>query len=352
MSSKWLGVDHESYWGPPITEALFDLVQSAKANCFREHTQIQLWLTNEDYFAHGKYQDALKNTLMAWTKARNIHVILAPMGYFTWGDRNEKASIIVNENGLGDLYIDALVDMVRKLSPSAIHILNEAPAVGYTQFSGVYTPAQWFSLYRDFVVKAVNRLVAVKPDILCHVGSAPYYEPLLLLDNPIPRNNIVYVIHTYYFDYYSNGAVNADSGSWSPRYYNGDLIQAKLDLEADLLSVVSRFKAANLPLVIEEAGAKSTLPNYLVFMYDLYDICRRHTLGIIHHSFTTDPPIPFGLFNQQYQLNDMGNLWFAESSKEPSTPTPPTVSNILLPLAVLTGAIIIGLVLKRKGEKK
>jgi hypothetical protein len=308
--ARLMGVDH--FWWGEINTALVDLVKNSGGNAWREHMIITEWEDNPSWWKDPSvtFRSRMRE-LMQWTSARGIKVIIATIGWDSWGgNQQQQADTIMNESGMADQWIAAWGEIIADLKPYAIDVMNEPMWVYGTTYEATTTQEQFFEVYRSFVTKAIRAWRTIKPDLVCVVHSCPFWDLKPIAANPIPEPNIVYPIH-YYYAY--DGTLGPTPIASAFAYWDGRLAEAKILLEEYMLNDAGLKAAqdAGLQVLMEEVGTCLAAPNAFVFMQDMYDLCKAHNIGVTHHTLNPYPKCAAGLLNEDWlTLNDLGEIWY------------------------------------------
>ena len=314
--TKLMGVDH--FWWGEINAGHFDLLKNCGANAWREHIWYSSWRDDTPYWKDPSltFRIQMRN-FVRWANERGIKFIIDTAGYDgtppSW--RQFKADVIMNKDGMGDQWINGFGEIVRELQPYAIDVMNEPMWVYGTTYEATMTQEEFFEAYRQFCIKAIRAWRQIKPDLVCIVGGCPFWDLKPLAANPIPEPNLIYAVHYYYaFD----GVTQPPEYSKAGRaYWEGRFDEAKALLESFLLydEGIKACEDAGLQLLMEETGTfsgRGVVPydSNFVFMQDMYDICKAHNIGVLHHSLNPFPRASTGLLNEDWTtLNDLGKLW-------------------------------------------
>ena len=312
---KLMGVDH--FWWGEINTVHFDLLENCGANAWREHIWYSSWRDDTPYWKDPSltFRIQMRN-FVRWANERGIKFIIDTAGYDgtppSW--RQFKADVIMNKDGMGDQWINGFGEIVRELQPYAIDVMNEPMWVYGTTYEATMTQEEFFEAYRQFCIKAIRAWRQIKPDLVCIVGGCPFWDLKPLAANPIPEPNLIYAVHYYYaFD----GALWEYPSESSVAYWEGRFDEAKTLLESLLLydEGIKACEDAGLQVLMEETGTYSgrgVVPydSNFVFMQDMYDFCKAHNIGVLHHSLNPFPKASTGLLNEDWTtLNDLGKLW-------------------------------------------
>lgn len=303
-NDKLMGVDFLAWFDVPLTP-LTDIVKNAGGNAWRQN-MISDCYTDQYWFSTMKN---LKNDL----DQRGIKLIIATMGVDSWlFDFNwqEQADIIVNVNGSGDKWINDWGNIIKALNPYAIDVMNEPMGIEGTTYAPTMTQQQFFDVYRQFVIRAIEAWRQIKPDLVCIVANCPFYKPWEETGfdvNPINESNIIYSYH-YYYSYDGNYPP-----SYLPEqidYWEGRLSEGKKLLGERIDSDTLPMRNKGFTVLVEETGSNVANPNALVFMQDWFDLCKERNLGVIQHALAPYPREIAGMLNEDWTtLNALGKVW-------------------------------------------
>lgn len=358
--ARLMGVDYPEWIN--FDEAQADMLKNNNANAIRWPIYSNNWIN--DIPAWTEPDNPLMNfqakhkRIAEWLKPRGIRLIIGAVG-FEWnppeGWTQMKADVIMNADGKGDKWIADYGDMIAKLQPYGINVMNEPYLVRGTSYEATVTQEQFFEAYRQFVTRAVNTWRTIKPDLVAVVSGCPFYDMKPIATNPIPLSSIVYGFHRHYY----HDSVFTDGEPSDVAYWNAttveELEKAKLILYNELLNPevwgpgLQTILDAGLQLCFIEIGAGNQANNAEVWMQDIYDFCKARGIGVLHHTFRPYPRYPTGILQEgsleqpsgiwwkPVTLNSMGELW----SRNMPTPTP-----LITQIATLaTGLILTGIAL-------
>lgn len=345
---RLMGVDFYRFipnippWGecPLLYYNLMDLLKQHNANAIRIHA-------SKEPILFGLPEYGLPTeTIQSWCKTaitqgeqKGIKVILSghPSNNEDWAN---KASIILNENGLGDEWISEWTEIIKILQPQGIEIMNEPPDAG---LSG--NPNLTFVAYRQFCIEAINAYRAVKPNLIIFVDGCPFWNPGMWASDPLPFSNVYYTFHLHYGVL---GLQEAPTGleDWWNAYLTGDLAQAKIFLEDYLLNGqgMKALLDKGLPIQFIESGTSLEQPNWDAWLRDMYVITAKYNAGFQQFSLGANPPDINGILEADWEtLNPMGLIW-AENMPKPSL-----FGWILVPIII--GGIFVGYLLSKKKNR-
>ena len=324
---RLMGVDCPEWIN--FDEAQADILKNNNANAIRWHIYANWWTQNIPAWTDPdnpemKFQ-AKHERIAEWLRQRGIKFIIGATG-FQWdppeGWVQMKADVIMNADGKGDKWIADYGDVIVKLQPYGINVMNEPAWVIGTSYEGTVTQDQFFEAYRQFVIRAMNAWRLIKPDLVGVVSGCPFWDLKPLAANPIPLPNIVYGYHRHYC---YEGVLPTE---WEPpvadvAYWNGQFAEGKILLYDELLNECG-FQVvldAGLDLCIIEIGAGKQANNSEVWMQDVYDFCKARNIGVLQHQFRPYPRYsagilqegsleqPNGIWWKPVTLNSMGELW-------------------------------------------
>jgi len=323
-----MGVDGPEWIN--FDEAQADILKNNNANAIRLGIYSNNWINNIPAWTDPENPlmnfQAKHKRIAEWLQQRGVRLIVCADG-FEWnppeGWVQMKADVIMNTDGKGDKWIADYGDVIVKLQPYGIHVMNEPEGVAGTTYEGTITQEQFFEAYRQFVIRAINTWRAIKPDLVAVVSGCPFYDLHPIAANPIPLPNIVYGFHRHYAH---------EDAPWYPQpsddaYWNAttpaELQTAKALLYDELLNERG-FQAclnAGLELCMIEVGAGNQANNAEVWMQDVYDFCKARNIGVLQHQFRPYPIYysgilqegtleqPSGIWWKPVTLNSMGQLW-------------------------------------------
>jgi hypothetical protein len=244
------------------------------------------------------------------------------------------ASYKPSNQGWGDFWINAWKTFIQTLQPWGINILDEV-FVNNNQ-----TDTQYLAAWSAFAVRMIDALRTIKPDLVCLVHGMPYQDNTGIANTPIPRSNLIYLLHSYYL---SDGATAASWEPFAQSYYNGNLALAKTQMTDWLVNsgttsfgngAFAMFKAKGLPVLIEELGTfGQDVHNNFQFIRDSYSIAHDYGVGISQFClapFGTDPTknvAEWGLLLDDgtwSNLNSSGQLW-SQMIQQYATTLPTTI---------------------------
>jgi hypothetical protein len=316
-----------------MTLQLVTLAKNSGTNTVRHQMSYKDWTNDIIGWINGEKYQAKNLQIRQWFRDNSITYWLdcmstqssPPEGY-----GNMQARVIFNTNGAGDAWISNWSQIIRALQPDIVGILNEPGLIsGASEYPGV-TQAQYYTAYRQFVIRAINAYKAIKPDLIITACSLPFYDFTAVATSPIPGVDF-YEFHDYYsFD--NSYPPSYEQGQRD--YWNGNLALAKTEQYNRWLYSDIHLQAmfnAGLPVIISEAGTNNLNPNYLVFMQDFYDFAKTYNLGILQHEFRAWDPIlgyyeagilnsdePGNKYASWSTLNDLGRLWANNMPKQAS----------------------------------
>jgi hypothetical protein len=315
-SPEWINFDEEQA----------DILKNNNANAIRLHIYSNYWINDIPAWTEPdnplmKFQ-AKHGRIAEWLRQRGIRLIISGDG-FEWnppeGWVQMKADVIMNADGKGDRWIADYGDVIAKLQPYGIGVMNEPEAVDGTTYAGTMTQEQFFEAYRQFVIRAVNAWRAIKPDLVAVVSGCPFWDLKSLAANPIPLPNVIYGYHQHY----CIDNTSPESYSGGVEYWNGQLAEGKAILYDYLLNTIG-FQAclnAGMELCMIEVGAGNEANNAEVWIQDIYDFCKARNIGVLQHQFRPYPrefggllqegtlEQPSGIWWKPVTLNSMGELW-------------------------------------------
>jgi hypothetical protein len=254
---------------------------------------------------------------------RNLKLIICAGGNARWGVTDDQTvEIVLNKNGAGDAWINGWAQFIQELQPYAIDIINEPASIESSQYSAEMTPMEWFAAYEAFAARCIDAWRAIKPDLVIHIENSPFWTNMeRIIGSPIQRDDVVYALHVYY------GLWNPVVQTWRPQFEKdywgvGNLANAKANLESYLLNErgVQGLLDKGLKVVMEETGVPVDAPNGALFMQDMYDICKKYDIGVLHHALDAAPRESSGLLNSDWlTLNSIGQVWYSNMSGNPAT---------------------------------
>ena len=289
----------------PLT--YYDLVGKMRGfggNCIKIYSRAAMWLTP------GLAHDALSQ---ARQRAKEVGITFAMTGH---GDRIypatekdgyiNKAAVILNENGLGDQWINDYVTVIRELQPDALEIMNEPPDATLGNH-----PALTFAAYRTFITRAIEAYRAAKPDLTLCIDGCPFWTQFDFAKNPLPYQNLLYCFHLHYMGTAPLSTSDPVS-QWFNNYWNGNLATAKVNLEAFMNTYegLSALKTAGLSILFTESGTWMTMPHWDAWLQDMFDLAKKYNSGFLEHSFGANPPDIDSILNADWAtLNNVGLIW-------------------------------------------
>jgi hypothetical protein len=308
-----------------FTPELAALIKSSGGQVLRYQMYSNWWVNNiQSWMYPGTYYRAKMMQIRQLFSDYGIKFWLDAVGYYpnpSEGWENMHARAIFNTNGAGDTWIATWSQIISALQPEIVGIMNEPGRISdASEYPGV-TQAQYYTAYRQFVIRAINAYKAIKPDLIIAACSLPFYDFTAVVANPIPGVDF-YEFHDYY----------ALDNKYPPAYelgqrayWDGNLAQAKtLQYERWLYSDVhlQAMFNAGLPVVMSESGANNLNPNYLIFMQDWYDFAKTYNVGILQCQFRAWDPLkgyyesgiletdnPGSAKDTWTRLNALGQLW-------------------------------------------
>jgi hypothetical protein len=319
---EWINFDEEQA----------DLLKNSGANTIRWPIYADEWAANEPAWTEPDnplmvFQTRLKQ-IAEMLKQRGIRLIISGYGYYDrpLGWAQLKADVIMNADGKGDKWIADYGDVIAKLQPYGINVMNEPEAVDETTYAGTMTKEQFFEAYRQFVIRAVTAWRTIKPDLVAIVSGCPFWDLKPIAANPIPLLNVVYGFHYHYCHDDTLSNEPADIAYWDATDAQ-TLAQAKAILYDQWLNPqtwgpgLQNMLDAGLELCFIEVGAGNQANNAEVWMQDVYDFCKARNIGVLQHQFRPYPRYPAGILQEgsleqpsgiwwkPVTLNSMGELW-------------------------------------------
>jgi hypothetical protein len=312
---EWINFDEEQA----------DLLKNAGANAIRFFFWSNEWIADPPAWTEPDNPEmhfqAKHIRIAVWLKQRGINLIIGAIGFEEGtppeGWSQMKADVIMNADGKGDQWIAGFGDIIAKLQPYGINVMNEPQEVTGTTYAGSMTQAQFFEAYRQFVTKAVNAWRTIKPNLVAVVSGCPFWDLKPLAAKPIPLPNVVYGFH---YHYCHEGVLS--SGYNEPAdiaYWNAttpeQLETAKAILYDQWLNPLTwgpglqNVIDAGLDLCFIEVGAGNQANNAEVWMQDVYDFCKARNIGVLQHQFRPYPRYPSGLL-QEGTLEQPGGIWW------------------------------------------
>ncbi|MFB3888912.1 MAG: hypothetical protein ACE14S_05425 [Candidatus Bathyarchaeia archaeon] len=312
-TSKLMGVSHY-LWGE-VNASHFDLLSNCRSNVWREAFWFDSWNESTPYWRDPTITFRSKMLQMReWSHERGIKFFISPDTINYEDEDNSaqaKGDVIMNTSGKGDLWISCYGQVIRELQPDIIDVMNEPPHVSFTSYADTVTQEQFFQNYLNFVNKAVAAWTAIKPDIIFDVMGCPFWDLNPMMVKPINSSNVIYSLHYYYC--LENIAPSSYDTAANRAYWAGtNLTQAKLLLENYLLNGAGIKSVLDKGYRVDmtEAGSCPEARNSFVFMQDMYDLCKKHGVGVLHFSLNPYPTASTGILNADWNtLNAMGQLW-------------------------------------------
>jgi len=324
MLERLMGVDyHRTYphiepWdqSPLIYHNIIQKLKNWNANAIRIHFGAR------QYLEGGLYRDAIKT---AQAQARSLGVKLIISGHsdqlnYWVDDWAHKASVILNEGGLGDQWINDYVQVIQDLQPDGIEIMNEPPDA---ELSG--NPNLTFEAWRNFCIRAATAYRNVKPDLLLFIDGCPFWDLNAWATAPLPFSNVYYAFHEHYGagGYEPSPPPDWDNFAWWNAYWTGDLAQAKILLEDRFLRGGLRaLSDKGMRVQFTESGTSMEQPNWDAWLRDMYAIAAKYNANFLQHSMGGNPPDLSGILNDDWTtLNAMGLIWAENMLQAPPPPT-------------------------------
>jgi hypothetical protein len=298
------------------TETLISLAKNSGCKVFRYQMYANDWVDDITGWMTGEKYQAKLIQIRQWCKTYGIlfwldctcDVYNPPEGYNT-----HYSNVMSNVGGAGDTWLSLYSGAISTLLPDVVGLMNEPGTGNYAN-------------YKTFLTRCMNAYRAIKPDLKFAACSLPFYDFTAVANSPIAGVDF-YEFHDYYmFDNTYPPAYETGQRA----YWDGNLAQAKtlqaqrwLDSDVHLQMMID----AGLPVVMSEAGTHNLNPNYLVFMQDLFDFMKAHSIGVLQHEFRAwDSVLGYyeaGIFNSDNvgnayaswsTLNALGQVW-AENMK-------------------------------------
>jgi hypothetical protein len=329
-----MGADAGGRWGE-LNSTFFDMMKNSGANIYFYPLNLDNWRDNPTHWRAGVKFQTRTAEISQWCKQRGIKFIVSISGT-QWnppeGWDQMRGNIIFNVSGMQDYYLNMSEQMVRDLQPDVWHILDE-PIWEGTQWN----ETTFFNGYRQFSIKVIQRLRAIKPDLKFLVTSIPFWDMHPIAANPIPGAD--YYLYAFYnmiddgkpppsyetgLQAYWNAKTSADFDNakqiqWN-RWLNDAGLQAMIDAGLQVIDFGGTARTDNIN--------GNLIPNYLQYMQDYYDFCKTYNFHSI--VLTLMPDTSSGLVENGVRfycggmlngtgwvagapytttLNDLGQLW-------------------------------------------
>jgi hypothetical protein len=301
------GVDFWRSWGsdPELTKYdIIGLLAGYGANVIRIHLYAQRYL--DSLAGNGDQHAAAVRAACARGKQLGVKVILSSHA-LTYDNSFQTQGNIIASPALQDQWITAFSQVIRDCNPDGIEIMNEPPDASLSGVAG-----STFAAFRAFCVRAIEAYKAINPDLIFFIDGCPFYKPGVWATNPLPYDNLSYVVHYHYMGVDPPASWVEDYAVIHP-YVIGDLATAKAALENFILNVEGVQSLINLGLSVTftECGAVLTAPNAIAEITDLHNIALKIGAGFMQHAFhayTTSDSM--GMLNSDWKtLNALGQAW-------------------------------------------
>jgi hypothetical protein len=245
------------------------------------------------------------------------------------GAREQKVKAILNYDGFGDLWRNAIVEDILHFNADGVSILNEPvdwdSYVSYynqdrfpsfSTYVGMSNQSDFFAKYHSWLLGTVAAIRNAKSGTLIIIDSMPFYDSRKwATEYLIKGSDIAYSVHDYY-------AVCLTWGQpiyrqWELDYWNNNLVAAKNELYAEWNDRLhGPLLEAGATVFMEELGANWVdAPNWKQFMTDAiqYNIQRNCSFDI--YDFVRCPPEKLGMLTEDSTaLNEYG-LWIENHIK-------------------------------------
>jgi len=340
-------------FGSATFEEQIDLMIGASA--VRIYLNYWAWVHDPVDNSLGLPYKLFLDEVAGWCYARGIRVIWCPHVFSRWGGNwgfDAKEEFLLtgrigmpncnnnSENWSGNWetvqtlywsnYTQWIVEIASRPAfqhvTDAIEILNEPPGAEDWETHGSSQQALE-NRYIDFVRLAIDTVRnTTSPDSRFIVEGCPFWRPVIFLEKPLNRSDIVYSMHWYCHtvDPYAN---NWQETLVARAYSEGRYDEAKARLLGifndgyDGCGALFKLQNAGLPVIFGEVGTDPYNCTYWArYMQDFYDICREKNVGFLQHGFFSTPsqvPDPiaywcycYGMLNDDLRsLNEVGQLW-------------------------------------------
>jgi hypothetical protein len=225
------------YWGGYagwFTEDRLNMYDQSDANIIK--LMISGWAWKNNVWIpeqQTNYRNRI-NQLTKWFNDHGIKVILEVYvfseDHANWeANWQNKADFIM---GTSSRYFShqEYYQMLRELAvidAYAIGIFNEPP--GYDKVS--YSQQELWDNYYPLILNGIDEIRAINPNMVIHVESIPFWDLTPMINNPIPRSNIVYEWHHYLMDNSVpaiTDAINQGDLSEGKRLFDSFLLEKKI----------------------------------------------------------------------------------------------------------------------------
>ena len=329
QTSNIFGVD-EGVWDY-LTLADFQTMQYNHVNTFRINEYTSWWdanLSSAGRFGNDTiYTQAKYKQIKDWCSQTGINLEIMTGGTDFQppeGWSQMKADVILNLNGAQTAYINSYGDLISKIHPWAIEIMNEPPKVSDTNFTGSYTDLTFSQAYQTFCYNAISAWRTIQPNITIIVQPTPFYDFQYFAQNPVITTNEIVAFHYYYSD---SGNIppnldflNGDSANY--QFWIGNFSEANRLLAPVILQVIDLQPILNLglPVMWEECGTNTADPNTNQFILAVKNFTSTYHMGVLAHSWYYANE---GFLQSDWAtFNIVGQEWFQTFIPPTPTPTP------------------------------
>jgi len=249
------------------------------------------WVNNDTSNVLGIYYKDYIKQLCEWCSPQIKVLLDLAMDGADFGSARKIQ--MMRTPSLRSAWIEFGRDVISHCHPDAILILDE-PCVQSDIDEGFITEEQ----YRLFVNESIEAYRSVDPDITVFVFGIPFKYLSVFHDNPLPYENVVYVLN---FPYYSGPGTG-----WRDYYYNGQLGEGLTDLYENLDWKFGVMKGRDSFCLT--AGVREYQPNnWDALMLDVYEYCKTNDIYFFQFAFSKWKWSM--LMEDHTQFNDVGQLW-------------------------------------------
>lgn len=339
-------------YGNSTFEEQFDLLPNGSA--VRIYLNYWAWRRNPIDNSLGLPYRQFLEVVAAWCIKRSIEVVWSFHAFSRWGgnwDFDAKRTFLLTEqinmpninNDSEDwtgnqepnfiLYWSDWFNWLEEVASSeklraatvAFDIFNEPPWAEDWENLGSFQQALE-DKYIEFLRHAIDSVRGVVPDLKVVVEGCPFWRPVLFLEKPLNRSNVIYAMHWYghNLDPYANDwpETLVARAYAEGRYTEGKARMLEIFNNGYMgCGALFKLQDVGLPVIFSEVGTDSYKQEtyWTKWMQDFYDICKERGVGFLQHGFFFTPrPIPdpehywwycYGMLNNDLRsLNEVGLL--------------------------------------------
>jgi hypothetical protein len=296
----WGAVVSDTAWeicGSYFGKTQIDIMKESGATAVRIMLDKHAWDTRDNRNNLGiPYPDYIR-LLVEWSKPElRVYLDLTRDSSMEPFESAEKKQVIETPD-LRTAWIEWGKEVISYCSPDAIGVMNEPHGTSFEYY------------YDNFVSPSIEAYSSIDPNISIFVMSNPFHDIGAFVSRPINNNKVIYEFHIYYIYPVNPEEVSELQFNLMQAYGEGRLEEAR-----DYLFEYLNWKFGTLPkdrINIAECGIwNSSLPNWKVFMQDLYDYAKEYQIhGLLQYAFSKGNYLMLDPSTSYTILTEYGQFW-------------------------------------------